>query len=209
MPMEPFETEGEAMGLYREAKEDPDEPPGAVAIARKILGRDAIRTAWVEGLVDGASLRRENGRWLIYVSRRLTFAELNFAVAHELGELALSRVGYREDNREHIANAIAGALILPRPAFQRAYTASGFCLADIAAEFIAPEGAVALRVGEVQGEPVALLTSSRIHRRDPHNDLPNDTDLRRLARQTLDPWHPVQMVRCGDAMGSVAFRRVG
>ena len=89
MPMESFETEGEAMGLYREAKEDPDDPPGAVAIARRILGRDAIRTAWVEGLVDGASLRREGGRWLIYVSRRLTFAELNFAVAHELGELAL------------------------------------------------------------------------------------------------------------------------
>lgn len=207
MGLEPWEIEGIAAGLYGEASADPDDPPGAVALARRILGRDAVRPLWVDGV--GAGLRRVGGRWIIYVGRYATCADLSFTVAHELAEWALVRAGYREDDRETVANAVGGALLLPPAAFRRAYAVDGFRLAVIAVQFAAPEGAVALRVGEVLGEPVALVTPSRIHRRDPHNDLPSDRDLRCLARQTLDPWYPVQSAQCTDAPGSTAFRRVG
>lgn len=111
-----------------------------------------------------------------------------------------------KDDRETIANGVAGALAMPQGIFGRMFRANGFDLSWMAAEFIVPEGAVALRVGEVTGEPVALVTPKRIHRRDEHNQLPANDDLRRLSRQTLDPWHPVTAVRCRDVANTYAFR---
>jgi hypothetical protein len=208
MGLETAEIEGIAHGLYRAAKADEDEPPGAVAIARRLLGLDCIRAAWVDGLTDGARLVYEYGRPRIYVRRRITPARLNFAVGHELGEWALDREGYDGDDRELVADAVAAAILLPPQAFRRAYRREGFALASIAGQFIAPEGAVALRVGEVCHEPVALVSSGAVLRRDLHNELPSNDDIARLSRQSLDAWHPLRFERCGDAERMTAVRLV-
>lgn len=206
MGLDAHEIEGIARGIYGEAREDVDDPPGTVTLARRILGQDAVRPAFIDNMVGDAMLVREWDRWIIVVRRRLTFERLNWVVGHELGEWALRREGYEEDDRETIANGVAGALAMPQTIFARMFRANGFDLSWMAAEFIVPEGAVALRVGEVVGEPVALVTPKRIHRRDERNELPANDDLRRLSRQTLDAWHPVTAVRCRDAANTYAFR---
>lgn len=182
MGLDTAEIEGLAHDLFRTAKRDADDPPGAVSIARALLGKDGVRVAWVDGLVDGARLVYEYGRPRIYVRRRITPAQLNFAVGHELGEWTLDREGYDGDDRERVADAISAAILLPPRPFRRAYRREGFALASLAATFVAPEGAVALRVGEVCGEPVALVSSGVVLRRDADNELPGDAERMTSAR---------------------------
>ena len=208
MGLEPFEYETAANGLFRRAKVELDDPPGTIALARRLFGDDAVREAWHDGLVDGAKLVYENGRPRIYVRRYIDHALRNYLVGHEVAEWALDCAGYCEDDRERAANAIGAALLLPRRAFLRSFRDHGFDLAELAAQYVAPWGAVALRVGETTDTPVALVTQSRVHRRDPHNELPRDLDLKRLARQTLDPWDSLAFVACCDAPGTFAVRPV-
>lgn len=208
MGFELFDAEGWVNGLYGAARFELDQPRGAVALARKLLGDDAVREAWHDGLVDEAALLYEWGRPRIYVRKRITPARRNFAVAHEIAEWALDCEGYREDDRELFANAIAAGIVAPREAFLPLFRDYGFDLATLAAQFNAPEGLIALRVGETTETAVALVTGAKVRRRDPHNQLPSDRELASLVRQALDPWYPLHFDRLADAPGSVAVRSV-
>ena len=73
MGLDASEIEGIAKGIYGEAREDVDDPPGTVALARRILGDDAVRPAFIDNMVGDAMLVREWDRWIIVVRRRLTF----------------------------------------------------------------------------------------------------------------------------------------
>lgn len=81
-------------------------------------------------------------------------------------------------------------------------------LAALSEEFCAPQGAVALRIGEVSSDPVALVTPTRVHRRDPLEQLPDDETLYLMARVPDVP-HPIRRAILSDARRSHAFLLVG
>lgn len=97
---------------------------------------------------------------------------------------------------------------MPRETFSRAYALHGFDLAALSEEFCAPQGAVALRIGEVTSDPVALVTPTRVHRRDPLEQLPDDETLYLMARVPSVP-HPIRRAILSDARRSHAFLLVG
>ncbi len=192
MPWDHAEIEGRAADFRREHAGD--ESPGGelasiVQIARRAFGRSGVATAMHRGLVRDAMLLWEYDRPIILVRPGLEDdpPRLAWCIAHECGEFITATAGYREPDVEHVANAIAAALLMPRGHFARAFGEHGFDLAALSEHFCAPQGAVALRIGEVCDVPMALVTPSRVHRRDPLEQLPDDELLYLLARATKLP----------------------
>src|SRR5690606_30327780 len=99
------------------------------------------------------------GERRIYVRRGLSAARQRFAVAHELAHWALGLLSGSE--AEARCDALAACLVAPRRAFQRALRDTD-CYGELAELFGSTESCVALRLGEVTGEPVALVTPSSV-----------------------------------------------
>lgn len=205
MPLEGAEIEGIAEGLIVEAGYDPGDPPGAVAVMRRLLGDGHVREAMHRGLVGDAQLLYRWRQPVILVRPGLEPARRHFAVAHEGGEWALDRIDYRDDDRERVANAIAAALIAPRRAFLRAVGEFGYDLDELAAEFCAPVACAALRIGEACDEPLALVTPSKVHRRDPLERLPDNEALYRICRAP-ETAPPVRVVPLATARNHYVVR---
>lgn len=187
MPLDHAEIEGMAREFRREfVGDEPDSEPlrSIVTVARSALGRSSVSLAFHRGLVRDAALLWEYDRPLILVRPGLEHSppRLAWCVAHELGEYLLQLRGYEEPDVEYLANALAGALLMPQTRFARAFGAHGFDLEALSEEFCAPQSAVALRIGEACGVPLALVTPMRVHRRDPGEQLPDDATLYLLAR---------------------------
>lgn len=145
--------------MLRAAGFDEDEAPGAVAIARALLGPDCI----VRG--SRASMVSLHGQQRIRLPRRRSPAEMNFLVGHELAEWWLKREGYVSEWIEDVANALAASLVAPRRAFLRAYREHGHDYTTLASLFCSSESLVVLRIGEVTGEPVLLVAPHRARAR--------------------------------------------
>lgn len=190
MPWDVAEIEGRAAEFRRQFVGA--EPAGAelasiVRVARLAFGPAGVATAMHRGLVRDAALLWEYDRPMILVRPGLQPCRLAWSIAHELGEYILHRAAYREPDAELVANGLAAALVMPRAHFARAYGSAGFDLEQLADGFCVPQSAAALRVGEVCDVPVALVTPTRVHRRDPLEQLPDDATLYLLARATRLP----------------------
>lgn len=183
MPWDASEIEGRA-GDFRSEYAGGEENPSIVRIARNAFGESGVAIALHRGLVRDAVLvwERETPKILVRPGLESQPARVAFAVAHELGEYILWDASYEEPDVEQVANALAAALLMPREAFSRAYAFHGHDVAALAEEFCAPQGAAALRIGEVSDDPVALVTPRRVHRRDPLEQLPDDSTLYLMAR---------------------------
>lgn len=205
MPWDTAEIEGRAEEFRKAHGAQPRE--SIVTLARRALGPSSVSTAMHSGVVvNDAALVWEYGSPKILVRPKLGAQPWRIAwgVAHELGELILGRAGYRESNVEQVANGLAAALLMPRAEFSAAYAAHGFDLATLAGEFCAPQGAAALRIGEVTDEPVGLVTASRVHRRDALERLPDDEMLYQLSRVPRVP-RPLARHILTDVRRVVAF----
>lgn len=87
-------------------------------------------------------------------------------VGHELGHWVLSREGVRDSQwTEDWCDYIGGALVAPRPAIRRAFAAFGTAFSPIAASFRTTETLVALRMGEVTSQSVAVVAPQRVRAR--------------------------------------------
>lgn len=174
-----LDVEHEARRLYEEADADTCSPPGPLRLARK-LGLEVRR---FQGCAAGgdAALVRLHGRPIVFVRRKLSPERLDFAVAHELAEWHLARVGYREIDVEDVADAMAGALVAPRDAYRAALREHGATFAPLAADFRTTETCVALRLGEVTGRSLVLL-GPRVRVRGDEFAWPPLDELRRVAR---------------------------
>ena len=166
-----------AHGIYQEAGCDPAEPPGPVALALAL------------GIAVTATPGARGARWCgrrgeILVSPRLSGPALAWSVGHELGERALAAAGYGEPDREQVADAVAAALVAPRPAFRSALAAFGAtpdALSSLAHAFGITQSIAALRIGEVTGRPLALVTPRRVHVRGDAYVWPCEKTVRRVA----------------------------
>ena len=155
--MEPRELEGLAEALYHEAGFEPDEPESPVALARALIGRDAVEVVPPGTLrFTPAQLALVNSRWRIYVQRTEP-AAMFFSVAHELGHWALRREGYQGQDEERLADYLGACIIAPATAFARAVKAVGDDMGELANIFDTTQSLVALRWGERTSTPLALV----------------------------------------------------
>lgn len=176
-----FDAEGAAVGMMQAAGFDPDDTPGALAIAAGL----GVRVVWLRmGGVDAAAIAPLASGIPSTIALRpgLHPVRAAWCIAHELGEIDLRTVDYRGEDVEQVAEAIAARLLMPRRAFRA--DAATMSVHELAEAYSVPETAAALRLAEVGSvDCVAVVTPQRIHvRAEREFAMPPPADLRRIAR---------------------------
>lgn len=156
------DLEAEAESLYRMAGLDPDSPPGPAVLARRILGPASVRHAPPQHLPGDGALARVRDSWRIYVRAGLTPERLGFAVAHELAEHHLARIGYRGSDIEERADRLGAAILAPRGAIRAALAHCGDDVRALAHAFVSTQSWAAMRTAEVTGAPTALVSPAKV-----------------------------------------------
>lgn len=196
--MQLADCEGLAARIYQEARAEPDDPPGPVALAQRWLGRAALVRV-PRGVLPGAAASRlVHGQRRIMVRQGLAPGCLTWAVAHELAELALLEEGYFGRDIEQLADTIAACLIAPRAAVRQ--IAAGLepeeQMVALAEAFRVTDTCAALRIGEVFGTPIVVV-ASKVRARGDAFGWPAEHELRRLGRAKALPVG-VRRLRCRD-----------
>lgn len=126
-----------------------DDIPGARAVVRKVLGDELVieETAHLP-TGDACAFRNARGAWEFRVRRGLRGARLRWALVHEAVEVELERLGFIGDV-EALAEAVTGAVVMPRASFIRAAWRERMCHAALAHAFATTQTAVVLRFAEV------------------------------------------------------------
>lgn len=152
-----FEHEAEArlesLGL------DTTRPYPPEHIARLMLGPENVER--VHNLAVPARYRADRG--VLEIAAKVSDAAAGWLSAHELAEIVLDEIGYREPDVEEVADRLAASFVAPRPALRRALRWLGVDIARLAKAFRTTQSIMALRLGEVTGRPLALVTPQRVH----------------------------------------------
>ncbi len=101
-------------------------------------------------------------------------------LAHELAHHACAHAGLPLPHDERFVAAVGACLTVPAVAFRRSMRRSS-ATSDLALAFAVRETCVALRVGEVTGAPVAIVTPNRVYTRGEW-EWPAEDVLRRMLR---------------------------
>lgn len=184
------DAEGAARWVYERAGLDPTEPPGPTAVARALgIG---VYTAPKRGAWGHGCLVRFAGAWQIWLAPRLPEQHRAFAVAHEIAEWAHR---HRETvGSEALCDATAAAVLAPRAAFA-AIIGGEPDFAALARAFRTTESCVALRIGEVTGRPMALVSPQTVRVRGDEWGWPDANAIRRMATR---PTNDARAIRLGD-----------
>jgi Zn-dependent peptidase ImmA (M78 family) len=179
-----LDVEGEARFLLRDFA---GEAPGARALVKHHLEDDAIVV--VRLLTSDGEKFRQDDRTRIAIRPKLSPLRLRWTLMHELAEWHLDTIGYREEDREQAADALAAALIAPSDVFQRAVRRHGRDLAKLAHLFGSTQTSIAMRLAEVRSvEAVAVVRAKYLRVRAPDGFvLPTERELRRIARGEPSP----------------------
>lgn len=187
MALDQADVEGEALIAIRFAGGDATRPSAILKLAAEHPYIERIEE--VPFLPAPArtrsGLRDPDLRW-IQVRAGLTRVARQWWAAHEWGEVLVERAEFPEEYAERLADRMAAAIIVPRPAFDRACAdledrVESFeqyvrCLGR---RFSASPKTVLLRLGEVRDLPVAILTEGQLWPlRGMMPGLPGDAELR-------------------------------
>lgn len=150
----PEDLERLAKEVRKIAGLEDDELLLAPEIAGRVLGPNGVTFG-----ATGTVARLAGGRIVVPLDHR----DLNFAVAHELGEwalrdLALYRGGHVE--RERAANYLGAAIIAPAETMRRAHDWFGEKLHPLAKTFAISQTSAVLRLAEVRGDERAVVTKT-------------------------------------------------
>ncbi len=188
--------------LYRRAGKDPRQPARMVVLAKRLLGDAAVQYVPDCALPGDAAYARVNGEPRIFVRQGLPQSRLRFAVAHELAHWALG-IGSETLANERVCDALAAALVAPWDAFRFSFLNEGSSFRQLAARFGASESCIALRVGEVFGSPLALVTPKAVRTRGDGYHWPAEPVVRAIAKAPK-PW--IRRVDLGDDASRVVLR---
>lgn len=175
----------EARAILERADEDDAEPPNLMRLALAVTGGRVLLVAPTEVWGLGEVAVGDDGELEVLVSTGQSDVELAWTLAHEVAHVHLRRGGwvggYREG--EDAADAIAAALLMPRRAFARATRRlGGRAFVGLASTFHVTQTAAALRVGEVDRVPVAVIAPTHLRVRGPDWAWGLEGELRALAR---------------------------
>ena len=153
------EIEALAIEIRRAAGANDEAVVAVVDIVTHWMGEGAIVV--VERMLGRAALIRRHDRHAIAL--RKGAPDLRFAVAHELGHWVLrfiANLALEHAEEERAANTFAAALLAPPPLVRRAYEFFGENLGLAADKLHVSQTSLALRLGEVRGDPRAVVTRS-------------------------------------------------
>lgn len=125
-----------------------------------------------------------------------------WCLAHELGERALHLLAYQGEDSEQLADGFAAALLVPGPALRAELRRSGRHLPTLARLFAVSQTIVALRLGEVTGSPLALVSPRWVKVRGEDFAWPGEEELRAIASRR-EPPAGVERRALTDAAGRV------
>jgi hypothetical protein len=165
------EIEATAQRLLREAGLPVTERPNPDQLARRLLG-SPVRLVPPHVLRREAALARVSGQWWVFLRSDLAGERRAFALLHEVAHWAIGATA-----AEDRCDALAAAMLAPRPAFLQALERHG-SLQTLARAFATTESCVALRLGEATGRPLALVTPSSVRLRGAAYSWPSERDLR-------------------------------
>jgi hypothetical protein len=165
-----------------------DKLVGARALLEHHLGPGCITVVPMKRH-GNAELVELHGRPHVCLRTKLSKTETRWALCHELAEWRLDQLDYREEDREAIAEALAAALVTPRPALIRAVQRKGRDLPALAEAFVATQTSVALRLAETRCvEAAAVVRPGLVHVRAPDGFcLPPEAELKRAAAGEPSP----------------------
>lgn len=186
------DAEGAARWLYERAGFELSDPPGPSKLARALglkIATAPRRGAWGHGC-----LVRMGAEWSIWLAPRLAVEHRAFVVAHELAEWGFRQ---RDDAAtEALCDATAAAILAPRPFFAAQLERGLPDFSSLAATFRTTESCMALRLGEVTGRPLALVSPGLVRVRGDDWAWP-DADAVRKAARTPER-HGFSLIRLSD-----------
>lgn len=166
--------------MYSLAKVDDDRPSFPSSLARRLFGPKSV--VLVPTMKAVAQLFTVNDSPVIAVRKSLSKQAREHAIGHELGHWILRREGVRVDNEEEACDFIGAAIQARRHCFQ-ARARETRDLKQLAFDFCITETNAALRIGEVTGEPVAVVAPHRVRARGEAWNWPDEPEIRRMARR--------------------------
>lgn len=158
-------------------------PHDAVGLATAFLGHDSVLAVDPTEVWGDGELVPHGTRWRILVRDNLSAPDTSFTVLHELAHFWLKVRGaaFRSYiDQERTCDAVAACLQAPRPVFVPAMIRRGLKLAPLADEFRATQTAMALRIGEVSGRAVAVVSPGLVRTRGRTHPWPTLESLRHL-----------------------------
>lgn len=188
------DLEAEVEDLLRSQGFDPACPPDPILLAYCVLG--AANVATVPGMRTPARYVVDRDR--IELSPKLSPMRRRFLVAHELGERQLRRRCHGDEYIEQKCDSFAAALMAPRAAVRAALDEHGRHLPSLASALEVSESIAALRLGEVTGSPLALVTPRSVRVRGDAWVWPAEREIRQIAG-SLSPSREIERVAITDA----------
>lgn len=154
-----IDIEGEATRFLENRGFDSRQSPHMISLAYAALGPRnvfAVPRMRVAARMRGDILEVRPSAW---------GTALGYRIAHELAEWHLARAAWPADVIERYADRLGAALVVPRPALRAAIAQVGRHLPTLSLIFGTTESIIALRLGEVTGSPLALVTPRTVHAR--------------------------------------------
>lgn len=146
-------------------------------LAHRLLGPGTVRLIELPTLPGDGAIARVRQEWRIYIRAGCSPEAARFAICHELSHWTLGSSACEDD-----CDSLGAALLAPREAFVNAVAIHGRSLRALARHFCCTESFAALRLGEVTGNPLALVSPSRVRVRGRPFLWPPDPILRQAAR---------------------------
>jgi len=178
------DIEATATLIYRAAGIEPDRRGSLRSLAKALGAR--VFTIHAASLPRDGALAWVYGEPRIYLRRGINRERRDFALAHELAELALAKERYQGDDSEDLANALGAALLAPRQMFLRVLAGAPE-FPRIARELHQTESFAALRYGETTWTPLVLIAPQSVRVRGATFVWPSEDALRKLSAGGATP----------------------
>ncbi|MBA2724258.1 MAG: hypothetical protein H0U56_15500 [Methylibium sp.] len=179
--------EREAERVYSRVGADLNRGASPTRLVEGVLGAGALRWADGDWLRAGGAIARVGRHWRVYLNRRYPVRNLRFVALHELAHYVLGG-GATEDD----CDALAAVLLAPRRAFERAMASMArprFVPArvygNLSAWFRCTDSFAAMRLSEVTGAPLVLISPARARVRGAPYPWP--AEFERLVRAPVLP----------------------
>jgi len=197
------DIESEAVRLLEDNGFNPLEPPSGEYLACCVVGARKVRR--VNGLRRRALWSAERDEILFRPG--LSQVMEDFFLRHEISERVIRPVDLSNEDAEALCDRFAAALTCPAPALRRALETEGRHLARLAKAFRTSQSIIALRLGEVTGSPIALVTNRHVHVRGDQWFQATPEEIRRVSQLRRIP-EGLQRLQLTDAPRRVVLKAV-
>lgn len=189
-----FSPEALAVDILERHGIDPRDPKPGIQLAYCIIGGDPVHFDPCLRVPSKWNPRTRQ----IQIRPDLPPRMENYCFGHEVAHYLLQHDQlYWPEFIEREADALAASLLVPAPALRWAVRTHGRVLPELADVFTLSESILHLRLGEVLGSPLALVTPRRVHvRGDIEWGSEDVLRARAWGRQPTEPWF--ELVRFTD-----------